>query len=78
LDDEDSLSMDFVFWEDKMAFPGPQGRVGHPDLTQNIGQTPTISRWPNLPGSLSETASNPGQFALSSLTSRASSLGRNS
>ena len=31
--------MDFVFWEDKMAFPGPQGRVGHPDLTQNIGQT---------------------------------------
>ena len=23
-----------------MAFPGPKGRVGHPDLTQNIGQTP--------------------------------------
>ena len=22
-----------------MAFPGPTGRVGHPDLTQNIGQT---------------------------------------
>ena len=21
-----------------MAFPGPKGRVGHPDLTQNIGQ----------------------------------------
>jgi hypothetical protein len=39
VDDEDSLSIDFVFWEDKMAFPGPQGRVGHPDLTQNIGQT---------------------------------------
>ena len=35
--------MDFVFWEDKMAFPGPQGRVGHPDLTQNIGQTPTAA-----------------------------------
>jgi hypothetical protein len=34
--------MDFVFWEDKMAFPGPTGRVGHPDLTQNIGQTPSI------------------------------------
>jgi hypothetical protein len=40
VDDEDSLSMDFVFWEDKDAFPGPKGRVGHPDLTQNIGQTP--------------------------------------
>ena len=23
-----------------MAFPGPKGRVGHPDLTQNIGQNP--------------------------------------
>jgi hypothetical protein len=22
-----------------VAFPGPTGRVGHPDLTQNIGQT---------------------------------------
>ena len=22
-----------------VAFPGPKGRVGHPDLTQNIGQT---------------------------------------
>ena len=33
--------MDFDFWEDTMvAFPGPKGRVGHPDLTQNIGQTP--------------------------------------
>jgi hypothetical protein len=32
--------MDFVFWEDTSAFPGPKGRVGHPDLTQNIGQTP--------------------------------------
>ena len=21
-----------------VAFPGPQGRIGHPDLTQNIGQ----------------------------------------
>jgi hypothetical protein len=31
--------MDFVFWEDTVAFPGPTGRVGHPDLTQNIGQT---------------------------------------
>jgi len=49
LDDEDSLSMDFVFWEDKMAFPGPQGRVGHPDLTQNIGQTPTVRRSPRSP-----------------------------
>ena len=29
--------MDFVFWEDTVvAFPGPKGRVGHPDLTQNI------------------------------------------
>jgi transposase len=34
--------MDFVFWEDKVAFPGPKGRVGHPDLTQNIGQTPEV------------------------------------
>jgi hypothetical protein len=33
--------MDFDFWEDTVvAFPGPKGRVGHPDLTQNIGQTP--------------------------------------
>ena len=31
--------MNFVFWEDKVAFPGPKGRVGHPDPTQNIGQT---------------------------------------
>jgi len=38
--------MDFVFWEDKMAFPGPQGRVGHPDLTQNIGQTRWLSTAP--------------------------------
>jgi hypothetical protein len=22
------------------GFPGPAGRVGHPDPTQNIGQTP--------------------------------------
>jgi hypothetical protein len=36
LDDEDSLSSDFVFWEDKVAFPGPKGRIGHPDLTQNL------------------------------------------
>jgi hypothetical protein len=37
VDDENSLSMDFVFWEDTVvAFPGPKGRVGHPDLTQNI------------------------------------------
>jgi hypothetical protein len=21
-----------------VAFPGPKGRIGHPDLTQNIGQ----------------------------------------
>jgi hypothetical protein len=21
-----------------VAFPGPKGRVGHPDLTQNVGQ----------------------------------------
>jgi hypothetical protein len=21
-----------------VAFPGPEGRIGHPDLTQNIGQ----------------------------------------
>jgi hypothetical protein len=31
--------MDFVLGEDKGAFPGHEGRVGHPDLTQNIGQT---------------------------------------
>jgi very-short-patch-repair endonuclease len=24
------------------AFPGPKGRIGHPDLTQNIGQTPAL------------------------------------
>jgi len=40
LDDENSLSTDFVFWQDTGAFPGPKGRVGHPDLTQNIGQIP--------------------------------------
>ena len=28
-----------------VAFPGPKGRVGHPDLTQNIGQNP-------IPGSV--------------------------
>ena len=27
-----------------MAFPGPAGRVGHPDLTQNIGQTQVPGR----------------------------------
>ena len=31
--------MNFVFCEDKGAFPGPKGRIGHPDLTQNTGQT---------------------------------------
>jgi hypothetical protein len=29
--------MDFVFWEDKRCLSRPStGRVGHPDLTQNI------------------------------------------
>jgi hypothetical protein len=27
------------------GFPGPAGRVGHPDLTQNIGQT--HPSWPH-------------------------------
>jgi very-short-patch-repair endonuclease len=30
-----------------VAFPGPAGRVGHPDLTQNIGQIPVV--WDLLP-----------------------------
>jgi hypothetical protein len=25
-----------------VAFPGPKGRIGHPDLTQNIGQNLTL------------------------------------
>jgi hypothetical protein len=39
VDDEDSLSMDFVFSEDTRCLSRPEGRVGHPDLTQKTGQT---------------------------------------
>ena len=51
MDDGSSLSTDFVFCEDKVAFPGPKGRIGHPDLTQNIGQNraPGRTRMARIP-----------------------------
>ena len=50
-----SPPLDFIFWLDKVAFPGPhQGRVGHLDLAHFIGKfparlgTPGRASWPGL------------------------------
>jgi transposase len=59
---------------DTGAFPGPKGRVGHPDLTQNIGQTPQIQALdrtapilPMLPGTPERATHDDRRAGTSSL-----------
>jgi hypothetical protein len=39
-----------------VAFPGPKGRVGHPDLTQKTGQIPAGCRTDGAATHLTATA----------------------